>query len=161
MWWLLLACRPGSVEPSLEPGRIRLGPPASTVGIYDVLALEEAIYVSNLHTPFVTMADPETGAWMDALDLREGGLDEARFPRLASWDGRVWVSSSVDGVVLGFRDGVYDETLSMSVDDQLLGADGQGLWIGPHGRALVAGPGELGGGLGGGLRLALPGGRGW
>ena len=132
MLWALLACRPGADTGQLDalPASIRLGPPAPTVGIYDVLALHEAIYVSNLHTAFVTLADPGTGAWSGVLDLREGGLEQARFPRLQSWDGRVWVSSSADGVILAYRDGAFDERLEISPDDQLLGADDQGLWVG-------------------------------
>ncbi len=130
---LLLACRPAATPATnseLDPGRIRLGPPQPTVGLYDVLALDEGVYVSNLHTSFVTLADPSTGAWKGVLDLREGGLPSARFPRLESWDGRVWVSSSADALILGFLDGRFEQALELEPDDQLLGADQDGLWIG-------------------------------
>lgn len=72
----------------------RLGPPAPTVGAYAVAAPGDgAVYVSNLHVPFVTVADAETGAWVDAIDLRDAGATHAFFPRLFVDEGVLWVTA--------------------------------------------------------------------
>lgn len=98
MLWLL-ACRPVG-HPVFDTGEApppptvqRLGPPAPAVGIYDVEATTDAVYVTNLHVPFVTVADPVTGAWIDAIDLRSAGMEHPLFPRVESWAGALWVSA--------------------------------------------------------------------
>ena len=100
--WLLLAactCRSSVIPPdsgdsavdgfTVDAGVIRLGPPAPAVGIYDLVAHPDgsALYLSNLHVPFITVIDTATGAWSDALDLREQGQEYTSFQRLFVADG--------------------------------------------------------------------------
>ena len=106
-----------------------MAPPAPSVGIYDVEATADAVYVTNLHVPFVTVVDPQDGGWADALDLREAGMEHPLFPRVESWDGRVWVMSPNEGLLAAWRDGVLDQVIETPEGWRLLGSDGDGLWL--------------------------------
>ncbi len=93
----------GSVD-AAAPGVLRLGPPSPTVGIFGVAAHPDAdfVYVSNLHVPWITLVDKETGAWAGSLDLRDVGQDEAYFPFLYI-DGRnIWATNWAEGTIGGF-----------------------------------------------------------
>ncbi len=121
----LLACRPAAE--SEAPGVYHLGPETPSVGIYDVEATPDAVYVSNLHVPFVTIADPATGERMGAFDLRDGEIDHALFPTLEIWDGRLWVSAVNEQRMLGF-DLDTGELTTESLPGPLLHADDGGLY---------------------------------
>lgn len=96
---LLAACHRGS-EPddsaaeAPAPGVLRLGPPSPSVGAYGIAAPAGSgkVYVSNLHVPFITIADAETGAWIDSLDLRDGCADLPFFPRLFVYQDVLWIT---------------------------------------------------------------------
>jgi outer membrane protein assembly factor BamB len=109
LWWafgLLVACHaPVPALPDLpaieraRPGVVRLGPPAPSVGIYGIAAPPgtDRVYVSNLHVPFLTVVDAATGAWLDAVDLREGCGDHAFFPRLFVVGDVLWITDTEAG----------------------------------------------------------------
>ena len=126
MWWVL-ACRPAA-QPD-RPGVFRVGPETPSVGIYDLVADADAVYVSNLHVPFVTVVDPATGARSGAFDLRDAGVDSALFPRLELWDGRLWVDAASEGLLLDvdLDSGVIT---SRATPGRVLYADDDGLYAG-------------------------------
>lgn len=103
--WGLVACRPPVVLPPdpplvvARPGVLRLGPPAPSVGIYGIAAPPGTgrVYVSNLHVPFLTVVDSATGAWIDAVDLRDGCGDHAFFPRLFVVGDVLWITDTEAG----------------------------------------------------------------
>ncbi|MDP2317630.1 MAG: hypothetical protein Q8P41_32390 [Pseudomonadota bacterium] len=99
----LAACRPPPATPPAapvpeRPGVLRLGPPSPSVGIYGIAAPpgDGLVYVSNLHVPFLTVVDAATGAWIDAVDLREGCAERAFFPRLLVAGRVLWVTDQED-----------------------------------------------------------------
>jgi hypothetical protein len=55
------------------------------------------VYVSSLHVPFLTVLDADTGAWLDAVDLRDGCGDHAFFPRLFAVGTVLWVTDTEAG----------------------------------------------------------------
>jgi len=81
---------------SAAPGVYRFGPPAGTAGAYDNAWNGDTLYVSNLHTPFVTMLD-RGGQWTGALDLRDAGATYAAMPRLYKVGDALWVSDAEAG----------------------------------------------------------------
>jgi hypothetical protein len=109
MIFLLLACTapqgtdPDSTvsidtgtRPADTPGVYRFGPPAGTAGAYDNVWHDGRLYVSNLHTPFVTVLDGY-GQWTDALDLRDAGAAYSAMPRLYLVDDALWISDAEAG----------------------------------------------------------------
>lgn len=105
MLLLLLACRDPGPAPVVTPdatdtapGVLRLGPPAPSVGAYGIAAPPGSgkVYVSNLHVPFLTVADAATGEWIDAIDLREGCAEYAFFPRLYVAGDVLWITHTAE-----------------------------------------------------------------
>lgn len=80
------------------PGVVRLGPPAPSFGAYGIAAPVGSgrVYVSNLHVPFITVADSTTGAWIDSIDLRDGCAERPFFPRLLLYGNVLWVTDMDD-----------------------------------------------------------------
>lgn len=86
------------------PGVIRVGPPASTVGPYGIVADPERLrlFISNLHTPFITIVDSRDGSWLDAIDMREVGIDAPGFPRLFKVDDTLLITQANSEQVLRY-----------------------------------------------------------
>lgn len=84
-----------------EPGVWRLGPPAPSVGIYGLAAHPDGaeIYVSNLHVPWITVVDPATGGWADAIPL---GVESPSFPLLVVSERTLWATAFDHAEVLRF-----------------------------------------------------------
>lgn len=80
------------------PGVVRLGPPSPSVGAYGIATPVggDEVYVSNLHVPFITIADSTTGAWTDSIDLRDGCAERPFFPQLFLAGDVLWVTDIRD-----------------------------------------------------------------
>ena len=111
--WLLMttACRyeapPAEVIANFGDagaGLVRLGPPAASGGVYDIAPYPEGgvMFVSNQRVPFITVVEHETGAWLDAIDLRETG--EQRFPeqRIHVLDGVLLATNETGTAILRY-----------------------------------------------------------
>ncbi len=134
-----------SGDPSAAIGVLRLGPPAPSVGIYGIAADAERdlIYVSNLHVPFITVAD-RSGAWVDALDLRPFGIDDPHFPRLYTVDGVLWGTHLSTGTLFRFDLETREALSPVSLPD-LAGATAaseEGVWVALTDRRVVRYAGE-------------------
>ncbi|MDP2308635.1 MAG: hypothetical protein Q8P18_21620 [Pseudomonadota bacterium] len=134
----LVACHPPVDLPDLPdlpagPGVLRLGPPAPSVGLYGIAAPPGTgrVYVSNLHVPFLTVVDSATGAWIDAVDLREGCGDHAFFPRLFVVGDVVWITD-VEAQRLCRYDhvaGVWLDPVEVAGLGGGIAASGSDLWV--------------------------------
>lgn len=102
--WAQGACVRGKPDDTADsasadlPGVLRLGPPSPSVGAYGIVAPpgSNKVYVSNLHVPFITIADTSTGAWIDSLDLRDGCAELPFFPRLMVYQDVLWITDIRD-----------------------------------------------------------------
>lgn len=125
---------------------IRLGPPAPTVGIYGIAADPSYVYVANLHVPFITLASPQTGAWIGAIDLRDAGISAAFFPRLFLFGDRLWITQQNEDrlVRLVVPEGSLDGEIT--VDDHFGGltADDTTLYVSLRRGTIVGYDGETG-----------------
>ena len=94
----------GDTASNLGPGILRLGPPAPAVGAYGVAAYpgHDRVYVTNLHVPWITIVDPETGAWSGGIDLRLVGIEKTNFPRVYLDGETLWVVNLEMDEVVGF-----------------------------------------------------------
>jgi outer membrane protein assembly factor BamB len=118
---------------SLGAGLLRFGPPAPAAGPFD-LAVDvhsDRVFVSNQHAPFVIVADRTTGAWLDAIDLRQSGEQHFTHQRLALMDGAVHVPNERAHTMLR-----YDADSLEALDPIVPGAPmishcshGEELWV--------------------------------
>ena len=115
------------------PGVLRVGPPAATVGIYGIAADPGSgrVFVSNLHVPFITVADAETGAWADALDLRPFGIDDPHFPRLYVVGDELWGTHLTGGLLFRFDLTTGEPLEGVSLPGLSVGTAGtsEGVWV--------------------------------
>ncbi len=135
--WLLLSllcCRyhPGSdstespeprdTDQDAGPGLLRLGPPAPSVGVYGIAAdpAGDEIFVGNLHVPFITIVDPATGAWTDAIDVRQAGASRSFFPRLAIADGVLLATDTSQSTIWRYDTETHWPLEALVIKDQLV-----------------------------------------
>lgn len=141
LFLLLLACARRSADSADSadsatvealPGVWRIGPPAPSVGIYGIAAHPDGaeVYVSNLHVPWITVVDPATGAWVDAIPL---GVDSPSFPVLAVTERTLWATAFNLAEVLRYDVDTH-EALAPVVPAvppvAITPASSGGLWIG-------------------------------
>ncbi|MES2639254.1 MAG: PQQ-binding-like beta-propeller repeat protein [Myxococcota bacterium] len=141
LWWalgLLVGCeRPVPAPPDAPaiegPGVVRLGPPAPSVGIYGIAAPPGTgrVYVSNLHVPFLTVVDAATGAWLDAVDLREGCGDHAFFPRLFVVGDVLWITDTEAGRLCRYdhAEGAWLDPVDVDGLGGGIAVSGSDLWV--------------------------------
>lgn len=117
-----------------QPGVWRLGPPAPSVGIYGVAAHPDGdrIYVSNLHVPWITVIDPTTGAWADALSLAEAGSPSPWYPILAVTGRTLWASAADLDLVLRWDVDSHEALPALAPEGGVacIEAAGDALWVG-------------------------------
>lgn len=127
---LLLACRRDGDESPAETdppdtgasggGAWRVGPEDPSVGVYGI-AVDSArgvVYTTNLHVPFLSRVDAETGARLDGVDLRPviGDL-YAGFPYVA-YDpvrDRVWLNAGDLGLLVALDGATYTPVARVEV----------------------------------------------
>jgi hypothetical protein len=118
---------------TVDAGVLRLGPPAPAVGIYDIVAHPEGgkLYLSNLHVPFVTVLDTATGAWSDALDLRDQGQEYTSFQHLFVADGVLLATDQDKQALLrwSLEDHSVLEPISLDAPFMAGLTSDEGLWI--------------------------------
>ncbi len=144
-------CRYQAVDTAQDPeppGVLRLGPPTPSVGVYGVAAHPDDpyIYVSNLHVPFLTLADPATGAWSGSLDLRDLGIQKTNFPRIWHDGSTVWITNLDSDQLLGFDAASHSTVDPITMPGTVSAARlvGESLWVATEeGAALRYEQGEL------------------
>ncbi len=140
MFWIL-ACTPPDPPPTpdVRPGVLRVGPAAPTVGAYGIAATPDRVYVSNLHVPYITIADATTGAWIGAIDLAAAGLAAPTFPRLFITGGDLWLADDNNGDLFRFvaATGAFVERVVPEPRWSAVRADDDGLWLGLRDGAIV------------------------
>lgn len=119
------------VDEGDTPGVWRLGPPAPSFGLYGVAADGDAVYVSNQHAPWITVADAATGEWVDALSLADAGAAAPAAPELARVDRTLYATALPDGLLLRWDLDTRDALPPLALDPAptaMVGADGA-VWV--------------------------------
>lgn len=125
--------RANTGSPERTVGVFRLGTPAPVTGLYGIAADENSgtVFVSNLHAPWLTLVDTESGEFSGAIDLRDYGIEVPWLPQLALVDGVLWLSAFNSSRLLGLdpnsHEPIADLYTTRTPVDWFVAEDG--LWI--------------------------------